>query len=366
MSLKSMLMRFALVACVLVVASMAHAGNPQQSCGGNISYGKAVKHFNKPKWPHCDYWFRGKDDDLIEIKVKVLSGNLKPSITFFDASARHIAKAAAERLKSRLNRGNGRYGFRITSALNPRTYGTFEVSLRFRGNQPQTCGGNIRYNQTVSQYNEKGWPHCDYWFRGTNKDVVEIKAQRLSGNLKPSIILFDSSARIISKSKTGTLRFRLNRGSGRYGFRLTSAVNPRTYGKFKVSLKETSPSSPPTPQPKPAALSGALVAKNVGTSPQRVELRVQGTLLSASGSGSGGRSSFSENFFGTLPAGGGGLFGGAREGNIGFAVKDLRAGRWSVTTASNITGAITCPDVRVPGRYLVINANATSPSQACR
>src|SRR5437762_1962486 len=102
----------------------------------------------------------------------------------------------------------------------------------------QTCGDDISYGQTLQQNNSEGWPHCDYYFQGNDGDLIEIKVRVLDGNLVPKIILADNNSQIITESPNGALAYQLNRGNGTYGFRVTSATTPRTYGSFAVLIQK--------------------------------------------------------------------------------------------------------------------------------
>ncbi|MFN8489161.1 MAG: hypothetical protein U0350_16360 [Caldilineaceae bacterium] len=136
----------------------------------------------------------------------------------------------------------------MNNRLHPRSLGKFlllsvAVSLFVMGTfrnvkAQQTCGGEISYGQVLQQENREYWPHCDYWFQGNAGDWVEIRVDVLSGNLMPWIGLIGPDNRYIAASSTGQLHFQLNRDTGRYGFRVTSAVDPRTYGTFRLSLQQ--------------------------------------------------------------------------------------------------------------------------------
>lgn len=106
----------------------------KQTCGGDIRYGQRLSHFNYVDWPHCDYWFEGKEGDIAKVSLEVTSGNLKPKIILFNRErvlgehSNTDGKYGLIELSRKL-KGPGPYGFRITSAVNPRTYGSFEVYL---------------------------------------------------------------------------------------------------------------------------------------------------------------------------------------------------------------------------------------------
>jgi hypothetical protein len=142
-----------MVVLLAVVILMAGAGSQgvsaspqlQQTCGGTIQYGQSLDQQNTSTWPHCDYWFDGKDGERITIKVDTLGNHsLYPQIVLFvweDNQAKilyttnpndSLYSYTLQLRNFRLDRGDKRYGFRVTYAFGDKPehkYGAFRVSL---------------------------------------------------------------------------------------------------------------------------------------------------------------------------------------------------------------------------------------------
>ncbi len=122
-----------LVACFVLSAFwlfMPKRVYAQQTCGGTLQYDQLLFQANDIRWPHCDYWFWGNQGDWVEIHINIESGNLQPWIGLTDSGNRYIADSTNGKLRFKLNQGTGWYGIRVTSAVKPRTFGSFHILLQ--------------------------------------------------------------------------------------------------------------------------------------------------------------------------------------------------------------------------------------------
>lgn len=131
----------AIAALAVVVLTMCVSSSPAQAmpqtCGGIIRYGERLTHYNHAGWPECDYFIVGQPGDQVEISVDVIRGAPTLEVILYDGNS--PARSTATRpqggvgLSATLEGSGPYYRLRITSVGNPRTYGTFRVTLAKSG-----------------------------------------------------------------------------------------------------------------------------------------------------------------------------------------------------------------------------------------
>lgn len=156
--------------------------------------------------PSARYTFEGLRGEFVSLTLTTQDGNLDPMLTVLGARGEVLAL---------LDDGSGR-GAQIGSLRIPQN-GTYTVVVsRFGGTLGTTAGGYtlrlervgissqsgsaLRYDDTIINTISDGEPALYYTFQAARGDILDIRMQRVSGDLDPVLQVVDATSSVIASS----------------------------------------------------------------------------------------------------------------------------------------------------------------------
>ena len=152
------------------------------------------------------YTFDGRRGEFVQIELTTTVGNLDPLLTVLDTNGAVMALR-----DDGLGRGT------VIESLRIPANGTYRIVVsRFGGDLGLTRGGydlqisrigvssatgsTLRYNDSIINTITDDEPQLFYSFQATSGDILNIRMQRVSGDLDPLLKIVDGDARVIASS----------------------------------------------------------------------------------------------------------------------------------------------------------------------
>lgn len=152
------------------------------------------------------YTFDGRRGEFVSITLETNEGDLDPLLSVLDPDGNLLVAlddglGRGTRLESLRIPRNGTYTIVVTrfgGALGT-SIGNFTLRLSRIGVSSQS-GSSLRYNDTIINTITDSEPQHFYSFRARRGDILNIRMQRITGDLDPVLHIVDSSATIIASS----------------------------------------------------------------------------------------------------------------------------------------------------------------------
>lgn len=192
------------IASVLITLTMyAQEETPEADTG--VDYGTRISGTINNQTPRQAYFFEGLRGEFVSITIEVTNGNLDPVLVVLDnsgnlvASLDDTAQSRNPRIDSlRIPRSDryyvivGRFGYTLGT-----TTGSYDLSIDRVGISFES-GSTLRYGDSVINNITNMNSQLYYSFRAERGDIVNIKMQRVAGNLDPYLQVVNSNAFVIA------------------------------------------------------------------------------------------------------------------------------------------------------------------------
>ncbi|MBI5667051.1 MAG: PPC domain-containing protein [Chloroflexi bacterium] len=243
---------FALLLFIFIIHFPAAA---QDDPAALLVYGQSVSGQINNSTPRAVYAFDGLRGEVLAISVTATGGSLDPVLSLQDASgqvlfnlddsqgSRDITIEALRVPQSgRYTLVVGRFGYRLGS-----TSGDYNLRLERIG-VSSASGSALRYGDSVINTISNMTPQLFYSFRARRGEIVNIRMERVSGNLDPYLQVVDSNAFLLADnddvpgtgSLDATITGLLIERDGTYVIKATrygEAAGTST-GRFVLTLQE--------------------------------------------------------------------------------------------------------------------------------
>ncbi|GAB4522472.1 MAG: hypothetical protein OHK0046_35050 [Anaerolineae bacterium] len=202
--MKHVLIRLGLLLTLLTLAGVNRA---QPESTATLNYGEVITGQIDNTNPSRLYSFEGLRCDFLSVRVRVTNGDLDPVVTILDSSGSAIltrddsagdvgvdVEPVAIPRSGRYVIVVGRFGYGLGS-----TSGSFELLVERIGNR-SAHGCALRYGDEIVNGITDLESRLIFQFRGAQGDLVNIRMERVSGDLDPYLTVTDNGGFVLASN----------------------------------------------------------------------------------------------------------------------------------------------------------------------
>lgn len=240
---------------ILIIGLYVSVAAQDEAAAVVLGYGQSASGQLNNNTPRAVYTFDGLRGEVLAISLKATSGSLDPVLSLQDAGGRVLfsqddskgskdvtIEAFRVPQSGRYTLIVGRFGYRLGS-----TSGQYTLDIERIG-VSSASGSALRYGDSVINTISNMTPQMFYSFRARQGDIINIRMERVSGDLDSYLQVVDSNAFLLAENDevagTGSLDAMISglliEKDGTYVIKATrygEAAGTST-GRFVLSLQE--------------------------------------------------------------------------------------------------------------------------------